>query len=253
MFLNTVRFADGAAVAKERLVGPSRQKHQAQGSIKAFGASPAQQASFNRNMAMACITGCVPFNFFSNIYLQAAAADVGVKLISRKVLSSTLLDSIFEEVELGTATSLASLQFIDGSSDGWRKKACDQGAGLMNFCALTLVGALFWDAVNCSALRKDKVGIANLLEEKAIEMSGGDPKRFAGWILDNTKANWGAMMIMTERHPQWINRGCIAHGLSLAMKDFTKYERSTLCPCHAFFLLVALYSTCARSFLVIPH
>ena len=67
MFLNTVRFADGAAVAKERLVGPSRQKRQAQGSIKAFGASPAQQASFNRNMAMACITGCVPFNFFSNI------------------------------------------------------------------------------------------------------------------------------------------------------------------------------------------
>lgn len=187
-------------------------------------------------MAMACITSCVPFNFFENQYLQAAAQDVGVKLASRKVLSTTLLDDIFADVELGTAEALASLVYIDGSSDGWRKKACEQGAGLMNFCALRLVGALFWDAVNCSALRKDSVGIANLLEEKALAMTGGDPSRFAGWLLDNTKANWGAIKILDERHPDWINRGCIAHGLSLAMKDFTVFSQGahrSCRPCRA--------------------
>ena len=31
------------------------------------------------------------------------------------------------------------------------------------------------------------------------------------------------MKILVEKHPQWIMWGCIAHGLALAMKDFTTF------------------------------
>lgn len=221
-------YAGGGAAPNElgdisTRVGPKRAKIQS--TLGQFVASPEQVAAFNRNMAMACITSCVPFNFFENKYLQAAAQGVGVKLCSRKVLATTLLDSIFDAVELGTVDSLAKLRYIDAASDGWRKKHCEMGAGLMNFCALRLTDALFWDALNCSDLRKDGLGIANLLEEQALAMTAGDPKRFVGFILDNTKANWTAMQILETRHTYWIMRGCIGHGLSLAMKDFTVFTR----------------------------
>jgi Protein of unknown function (DUF 659) len=200
-----------------------KKKSLTQAPIKSFAASAKQGAAFNRSMAMACITGCVPFTFFENAHFKAAAAGVGVTLPSRKVLSTTLLDSIFKDVQLGTASTLAELSFIDGASDGWRKKHCEQGAGLMNFCALGLAGAFFWDAINCSALRKDGAGIADLLEKQAIAMTDGAPTRFAGWLLDNTKANWAAIKLLNEKYPGWINRGCAAHSFSLTMKDLTSF------------------------------
>jgi hypothetical protein len=95
----------------------------------------------------------------------------------------------------------------------------------MNFCDLTPSGALMFDALNCSDMRKDGEGIAALLEAKAKEMTAGNPVRLAGWMLDNTKANWSAMQQLQEQYPEWVIRGCLAHGLSLAMKDcagFTK-------------------------------
>ena len=160
---------------------------------------------------MACITACVPFTFFENDHLMKAAAVFGTKLASRKVLGGTLLDSIFNEVQLGTIENLGALSYVDGSSDGWRKKSCLLGAGLMNFCALTCTGALFWDAVNCSSMRKDGEAIATLLDEQASLMTANNPSRFAGWLLDNTKANWAAMGLLQAKYPDWIMRGCIAH------------------------------------------
>lgn len=182
-------------------------------------------------MALACITSCVPFTFFENEHLQAAAGVFGVTLPSRKVLSTTLLDSIFKEVQVASAQSLDSLPYIDASSDGWRKKHCESGAGLMNFCALTPNGSLLFDALNCSEMRKDGSSIAALLDEQATLMTGGDPSRLAGWLLDNTKANWTAMMLLQDKYPEWIMRGCLAHGLSLAMKDFAAFTKGAYFKC----------------------
>lgn len=197
------------------------------GSIRGFVATTAQQAMFNRHMAMACITGCIPFSFFENRHLCAAAGVFGAKLPSRRALATTVLDSVFNDVKLGTTEKLAALTYIDASSDGWRKKTCEQGAALMNFCALTTSGALFVEALNCSEHRKDSSAIAHLLEQQAELMTGGETSRLAGWLLDNTKANWSAMQTLQVAHPEWIMRGCIAHGLSLAMKDFTKFATGT--------------------------
>jgi hypothetical protein len=193
--------------------------------MRSFTVTPAQQAEYNRKMAMACITGCVPFSFFENEHFRDAASTIGITLPSRKSLATTVLDSIFKEVQLGTVEKLAATKFIDASSDGWRKKHCEQGSALMNFCALTPTGALFVEALNCSELRKDGAAIAGVLQKQAEVMCAGKTSRLAGWILDNTKANWSAMQLLQEDHPEWIMRGCLAHGLSLAMKDFTVFTK----------------------------
>jgi hypothetical protein len=50
--------------------------------------------------------------------------------------------------------------------------------------------------------------------------------KFGGWTLDNTKANKSVLKILAEKEEseKWINVGCIAHGLALAMKDFCNYK-----------------------------
>jgi hypothetical protein len=210
---------------EQAAVAPAEHNASSSRSLSTFMSSAQQQEAFNRHMSMACITSCVPFTFFENEHFKAAAGVFGVKLPSRKVLSTTILDSIFEEVQESSAQSLAHLTFIDASSDGWRKKHCESGAALMNFCALTPTGALMFDALNCSDMRKDGEGIAALLEAKAKEMTDGNPVRLAGWVLDNTKANWSAMQQLQGQYPEWVMRGCLAHGLSLAMKDFTGFTK----------------------------
>lgn len=185
--------------------------------------TPQQNESFVRNLVMACITGCIPFTFVENPYLKEAAKVIGVTLPSRKQLSTTVLDNAFKDIKTADADLLAKLRYFDASSDGWRKKYCEQGVSLTNFCALTANGTLLHDVLNCSAVRKDADGIADMLIDAAEKMTGGECSRVAGWILDNTKANWAAMKKLAAEHPDWIMRGCIAHGLALSMKDFTKF------------------------------
>lgn len=193
-----------------------------------FVATPEQQQQYVQHMAMAVVTGNVAFNFFENEHLAKAAKVFGVTLPSRRTLATTVLDRLCEGEQLGTSAKLAAFDFIDAASDGWRKKYCEQGAGLSNFCALGVAGAIFFDALNCAALRKDGPAIAAQLEEQAQRMTAGQPERLAGWVLDNTKANWAAMALLQLAHPDWIMRGCLAHGLSLAMKDLTVFTRGVL-------------------------
>jgi hypothetical protein len=207
---------------------PSRPGSGSTGPIHQFSPSPAQQKKFVRELLLAVISACVPFSFFENEHLVNAANAVGIVLPSRKVVSTSLLDSVAAEVQLASAESLAAETFIDGSCDGWRKKYCEQGASMTNTCALTAHGSQFFDCTNCAGMRKDSPAIAEYLEGQAKGLTGGDLRRMAGFVLDNTKANWAAMKIVAAKHPYWIMRGCIAHGLSLCMKDFTSFKGGAL-------------------------
>jgi hypothetical protein len=89
-------------------------------------------------------------------------------------------------------------------------------------------GALLYDVRNCSDLRKNGDGIAALLEEMGVGIMGGEEKAsgFAGWVIDNTRANMSAISILAEHRPEWINVGCTAHGVALAMKDFCSFTKT---------------------------
>ena len=82
--------------------------------------------------------------------------------------------------------------------------------------------ALLWDVRNCSDMRKDAAGIAQLLAGAGTDIVGGEENaaKFAGWTIDNTRTNMAALRQLEETHPEWVNQGCIAHGVALSMKDF---------------------------------
>jgi hypothetical protein len=82
--------------------------------------------------------------------------------------------------------------------------------------------------INVASERKNAEGIAKVLEEQAERMTDRDTDKLVGWILDNTKANWEAMQLMQGRHPKWLLRGCLAHGLPTLVKNFSTHQKGAL-------------------------
>jgi hypothetical protein len=178
-------------------------------------------------LALAVVTGNISFNFFSNPHLIKAASTLGVQLPTRKVLVSKYLPRLASKAHSATTAELSEAACFDLSSDGWRKSYCLQGTPLTNVMALMPDKALFYDVIDISSLRKDADGIEAMLLTSATNASGGDLNRIIGFVLDNTKANHKAMRQMSDKHPHLINRGCLAHGLALCMKDFGRVIRAT--------------------------
>jgi hypothetical protein len=87
---------------------------------------------------------------------------------------------------------------------------------------------MLYDVRDCSDMRKDEFGIADLLSKIGSEIMGGDEHAcdFAGWVADNTRTNHAALKRLEQTQPKWVNVGCIAHGVALSMKDFCKFSRS---------------------------
>jgi hypothetical protein len=139
------------------------------------------------------------------------------------------LDELTEESKMFSKLSVALMDFPHGASDGWRKKYCNQGAGLMNSAVMGNSGALLFKVMDCSDVRKDAAGISELLSTMGAEIMGGEAQAsgFGGWTVDNTRTNMAALSRLKVSWPTWICVGCIAHGLSLAIKDFAGQIKST--------------------------
>jgi hypothetical protein len=198
--------------------------------IQSFTASKVQVERFTTSLVKAIVTGNVPFSFVENRHLVEAFSSVGMPVISRKQLAHKWVPLLAQEAMTSNLETIRKEPLVDASSDGWRKKYCEQGAALNNIVALLPDRALFHDAVNCSTLRTDSEAIADFLLSAArglVGESDEELQKLVGWVLDNTKANWRAMLQITEKHPQWIMRGCFAHGLNLLMKDFCKHKGAT--------------------------
>jgi hypothetical protein len=66
-----------------------------------------------------------------------------------------------------------------------------------------VVGANLFDVRNCSDVRKNKEGIAELLKETAVEIMGSEENaaQFGGWTIDNTRTNKAAISILEDKRP----------------------------------------------------
>lgn len=70
-------------------------------------------------------------------------------------------------------------------------------------------------------IQRRSFGVTLDLHEKlAAEVTKNQLSKLLGVVMDNTKANRAAGVIMNERHPEWLVVGCYAHALSLLLKDF---------------------------------
>jgi hypothetical protein len=125
------------------------------------------------------VTSCIPFNFAENSYLQKALSTsvFGVEGMTRKHISGKMLDNLSANDQASMVEKLANEDNPAGSSDGWRKKFCTGGAGLMNFCALGDSFPLLWDVKDCTGMRKSSQAIAELLLEMGTEIVGGKAPR----------------------------------------------------------------------------
>jgi hypothetical protein len=188
--------------------------------VQTFTLSASQIDSFTSGIVKAIVTGNIAFTFVENPHLMDAMSAVGVPTISRKQLANLWIPKLAEEASVATVATLEKALLVDASSDGWRKKYCEQGASLNNIVALLPERAYFHDAVNCSSMRKDAESIANFLTTAAKSIVGStdeDLERLIGWVLDNTKANWRAMLKLEEKHPKWIMllKHCLLIGLQV--------------------------------------
>lgn len=106
-----------------------------------FGCSPEQAEEYKVNMVKALVTGCVPFAFVENAFFKQAMLTVGVQPPSKKQVAGSYLDRIFEAEQELSLDTIANCEYLCCSSDGWRRKYCADGAGLMNFTVLPGSGA----------------------------------------------------------------------------------------------------------------
>jgi hypothetical protein len=103
-----------------------------QSKLRSFMMTPDQIFQWCTLFVKGMVTACVPFTFVMNTHIQSALGMLGIKL-NRKDVAGPLLDAICEEQKDWDRSMVADLDYPFGASDGWRKKTCLQGAGLMNF------------------------------------------------------------------------------------------------------------------------
>jgi hypothetical protein len=122
--------SDWNLIIRDRFVGKKQQ------TLHGTVATASQQKQCDLLMTKALVSSCVPFAFLENEYLQQACSVVRLTAPSRKQASGALLDKIAEETDSWSMEKIKNMQYPAGASDGWRKKTCQGGQGLMNFTIL---------------------------------------------------------------------------------------------------------------------
>ncbi len=104
------------------------------------------------------------------------------------------------------------------ASDGWKKKANNQGESLVNCLGLKADGgSVFLQIMRPGDQRKTADWIVSAHELLALNAAGGEvagdgwDQCIIGIGMANTAANMLALSELTRRHPTWINIGCMAH------------------------------------------
>lgn len=177
-------------------------------------------------IALFFFTTYTPALRIENQHLIDAFALRGVKLPNRRKLVEELLPQCYDlkrgEMLLELSTHRGTYQI---ATDGWKRKAAEKGAPLINFVILLPDGrSKMWTVISAEGEKKDAAWIAKTCTEvyRNIQKHMGPGAVCTGFIMDNTKANLKAMELLEEDFPFMMCLGCAAHSLSLLMKDFDK-------------------------------
>ncbi|KAJ9529854.1 hypothetical protein QJQ45_022259, partial [Haematococcus lacustris] len=167
---------------------------------------------FWRRLHMWFIDAEIPFAKVDNPWLRDALTLAGIGMMSERSLLTSQLLLRYQEVQGKVAKQVAELETVAmGVSDGYKNKYAQLGASLMDFSSLLPDGGrIFHDVKDVSDLKKDAVGIKDLLQSWPDELrSAGHPvPAIKGWVMDNTSANKRAMQLMEDDDPEAINMGC---------------------------------------------
>ncbi|KAL6747632.1 hypothetical protein V8C86DRAFT_2903617, partial [Haematococcus lacustris] len=186
--------------------------------------NPAQRLPANimtefwRRIHMWFIDAEIPFAKVDNPWLRDAFTLVGIGMMSERSLLTSQLLLRYQEVQRKVAKQVAELEVTNtvamGVSDGYKNKYAQLGASLMDFSSLLPDGGrIFHDVKDVSDLKKDAVGIKDLLQRWLDELrSAGHPVPvIKGWIMDNTSTNKRALQLMEDDDPDSCSEAYPAH------------------------------------------
>ncbi|KAJ9506699.1 hypothetical protein QJQ45_020258 [Haematococcus lacustris] len=154
-------------------------------------------AEFWRRIHMWFIDAEIPFAKVDNPWLRDALTLAGIGMMSERSLLTSQLLLRYQEVQGKVAWQNWSSLLPDG-------------------------GRIFHDVKDVSDLKKDAVGIKDLLQSWPDELrSAGHPvPAIKGWVMDNTSTNKRAMQLMEDDDPEAINMGCAGQELqALALAE----------------------------------
>jgi hypothetical protein len=149
--------------------------------VESFTLSSPQIENFSTYLVKAIVTGNIAFTFVENPHLMEAMATVGGPTTTRRQLTDQWIPALAEEASVATVATLQHALLVDASTDGWRKKYCEEGAASNNIVALLPDRALFHDAVTCSSTRKVAEAIGKILMTSAKSLMGSSGADL-GWL-----------------------------------------------------------------------
>lgn len=173
---------------------------------------PASLVIALKELSLFFYTTNTPLHLVEDPHLQACLEALGVEhedLLSRKQLSTTVLDAEFVKEQQKLSANLEALDLINLCTDGWKKRSAAQGANLSNCMVLPPAGgSLFFDVHNTTGHKKDKHYLADHHLGLLDRASNGIEDKQNSVVMDNTSANRAAMGIIKEQRPWVIALGC---------------------------------------------
>jgi hypothetical protein len=102
--------------------------------VETFTVSQSRIDHFHKCLVKALVTGNV--SWIENAHLNEGMRAIAIPGMTRKQLSNKHIPALEAEAVITNATMLQKALLVDASSDGCRKKYCEQSGALKNVVAL---------------------------------------------------------------------------------------------------------------------
>ncbi|KAJ9511211.1 hypothetical protein QJQ45_017083 [Haematococcus lacustris] len=193
--------------------------------------SPEQQRLIDRFFALFVATSGVPYAVCKNKWLKRALTEAGADTLSPKRLKTTL-DTLYEETRLEKDAELKELLQagvgVMSCTDGWRHRRAGHAHPLLNLVLLKPSGGCYF--YDCFPLdkgaKKTAQFYADMHENLAMKVTGGDPKLLLGVIMDSPSTNRAALRLLERKYPSWICMTCCVHAMNLICKDLANENKT---------------------------
>lgn len=176
-----------------------------------------QQKQLEEHCARAIYSSCSPLSTTENKQFQhfIHLLRPSFKLPGRKKLSTTLLDKEYKKIYKAVLGKISQAESLTLLCDGWTDV---NGVSLMNIIFAT-PDPVFLKTIESGVERHTSDFIFKTLRDEIIAV-GAD--KVNAVVTDNAPNMKGAWNLIQQQYPHIIAYGCVAHGLNLLSKDFTK-------------------------------
>ncbi|GBB95101.1 hypothetical protein RclHR1_24790001 [Rhizophagus clarus] len=137
------------------------------------------------------------------------------KLPSRKTLSTTLLDKVYDSTKNEVNNLINSANYICLISDGWSNMMQEHWTNYL----ITTPRPVFFSAHQTGEIKQTGENIAADLDEVISKI---DHSKLSAIITDNASSMKKAWKLLAIKYPKVVFLGCVAHSLNLLIGDIMK-------------------------------